>query len=192
MRCAVRKIRHFEKQDIGEKNVDKEKKKAEKDIEFYIRRQIMYQKIHMTLMLALLGVLVAFSVYFVNFAQKAKVFMDETKVTLEQANETMRIANLILEIAAEKLDNLDMESINNAIGKTDELLENVDEVMEKTNDVLTTIDGAAEKTNDVLTTIDGAAEKTEDMMDSVQDFSNTLDGLKGKMDTANNWLSKFR
>lgn len=151
--------------------MEHETKKSEKGAEFYLKRQLFYQKLHTVFTFAILAILLVFSVYFIEFAGKAKVFMDETKQTLKVAAEFFETAN-------DKLDVLDMENVNGTLEKTNDLMENVDEIMEKTEGVLKTVDHTAEKAKSVV--------------NSVQNVSGVLDGLKEKAETIGGWMSKLK
>lgn len=165
-----------------------EEKKA--DMEYYIRQQVRYQKVLTVLLGLLLVVILTGFLSFVRFANKAKNFMADMKVimervdetmeqaggAIEQADETMKQAADFLEAAGNKLGGLDVEGINSAIGKTDELLENMD--------------GIVGKTDHVLSTLDDAIEKTESVTGSIQKFSGMIDGLKKKVESIGGWISK--
>lgn len=102
--------------------------KSGKDVGYYWKRQLFYQKLHTILTSVILMILLIFSIYFIRFAQRANVFMDETKQTLEIAAEFFETAN-------DKLDVLEMKNVNDAIEKTNELMDKVDAVMEKTEKI---------------------------------------------------------
>lgn len=169
----------------GKIAAEKRMRGKEKTMEDYIRQQVRCQKILATMVGILLVILLIYGFYFVNFATKAKAFMKDTKETLvqvnetmEQANATMRVATDFLMLASEKLDVLDADKVNEIVSKTEGLVDSMDKVVDQTNSVLSTMDNVAEKADSVV--------------DGMQKASGALDGLKSKLDSAGQWLSKLK
>lgn len=123
----------------------------ENNMEKLLEKQLKWQKIT-TILLIVLVVMLLGACFYIGQAVK------EMTVAVEQAE-------VFLEEATEKLEELDVDGINKAFAEVDEFVNSMDGVVEKANDMVDTID-------DVNAKLDAVAKQFEPIIETLNKFKN--------------------
>ena len=123
----------------------------DKNVEKLLEKQMKWQKITAILLAVLMCVLL-----FAGFRIIGAV---------KEMTEAVGQAEIFLEEATEKLDQLDVDGINKAFAEVDEFVNSLDGVVEKANDMVDTMDGVTEK-------MDAASKAFDPIIEALENLKN--------------------
>lgn len=147
-------------------------------LEALLKQQLLFQKILTVMAGIIIALLIGGVIYIASFVTSMNKFIDNTNVVLAEASD--------------KIQSIDVDQINSAVEKSNELMDSMDKAINKADGLLDSMESAAEKTNEMLEEVSSFKDSIERVQGQVDSMADVIDGVTEKVNGVGSIFKNLR